>query len=125
MRDGEPLPGSSSDPQTRYKNAYLIVYFIAGLNLLLGVLASLFNVALLQQLGIGFGSILLGFVYLLLGFFVQKKSALNPQGVVPAQSPQGVVPAQSLQGVVPAQSLQGVVPNLECGLSMHRAHKAW
>ena len=76
LRDGEPLPGSASDPQSRYKNAYLIVYFIAGLNLLLGVLASLFNVALLQQLGIGFGSILLGFVYLVLGFFVQKKSSL-------------------------------------------------
>ncbi len=76
LRDGEPLPGSALDPQSRYKNAYLIVYFIAGLNLLLGVLASLFNVALLQQLGIGFGSILLGFVYLVLGFFVQKKSSL-------------------------------------------------
>ena len=76
LREGEPLPGSASDSQSRYKNAYLIVYFIAGLNLLLGVLASLFNVALLQQLGIGFGSILLGFVYLVLGFFVQKKSSL-------------------------------------------------
>lgn len=75
-RDGQPLPGSASDPQTRYKNAYLLVYFIAGLNLLLGILASLFNIAILQDLGIGFGSIVLGLIYLILGFFVQRKSSL-------------------------------------------------
>lgn len=75
-RDGQPLPGSASDPHTRHKNAYLIVYFIAGLNLLLGLLASVFNVALLQDLGIGFGSIILGLIYLVLGFFVQRQSSL-------------------------------------------------
>jgi len=75
-RNGQPLPGSSSDPNTRHKNAYIIVYFIAGLNLVLGLLAGVFNVAFVQSLGIGFASIILGLIYLVLGFFVQKKSSL-------------------------------------------------
>jgi hypothetical protein len=76
LRDGQPLPGSASDPHTRYKNAYMLIYFIAGLNLVLGILASVLNITLLQDLGIGFASILVGMVYLILGFFVQRKSSL-------------------------------------------------
>jgi hypothetical protein len=46
LRNGEPLPGSSSDPQTRFKTAYGMVYFVAGLNLVLGLVSFLFNVGL-------------------------------------------------------------------------------
>ncbi|NTV00878.1 MAG: hypothetical protein HGA55_07145, partial [Methanoregulaceae archaeon] len=76
MRNGLPLPGSSSDPQTRLKNAYLMVYFVAGLNLVLGFISSLFNVEFLQAMGIGFVSIIYGLVFLVLGFFVQRRSAV-------------------------------------------------
>jgi len=76
LRNGQPLPGSLSDPQTRLKNAYAMVYFVAGLNLVLGFASFLFNVEFLQQIGIGFGSIIFGLVFLVLGFFVQRKSAV-------------------------------------------------
>ena len=76
LRNGQPLPGSSSDPQTRLKTAYGMVYFVAGLNLVLGFVSFLFNVEFLQQIGIGFGSIIFGLVFLVLGFFVQRKSAV-------------------------------------------------
>jgi hypothetical protein len=76
LRNGQPLPGSSSDPQTRLKNAYVMVYFVAGLNLVLGFVSFLFNVEFLQQIGIGFGSIIFGLVFLVFGFFVQRKSSL-------------------------------------------------
>lgn len=76
LRNGQPLPGSSSDPQTRLKNAYGMVYFVAGLNFVLGFVSFLFNVEFLQQLGIGFVSIIFGLVFLVLGFFVQRKSAI-------------------------------------------------
>lgn len=76
LRNGEPLPGSSSDPQTRFKTAYGMVYFVAGLNLVLGLVSFLFNVEFLQQIGIGFGSIIFGLVFLALGFFVQRKSTV-------------------------------------------------
>ena len=74
LRNGQPVLGSASDPKTKLKNAYIMVYFIAGLNLILGVISFLFNVGFLQQIGIGFGSILFGLVFLVLGFFVQRKS---------------------------------------------------
>jgi hypothetical protein len=76
LRNGQPVPGSASDPQTKLKNAYIMVYFIAGLNLVLGITSFLFNVEFLQQIGIGFGSILFGLVFLVLGFFVQQKSTV-------------------------------------------------
>lgn len=76
LRNGQPLPGSASDPQTKMKNAYGMVYFVAGLNLVLGLVSFLFNVEFLQQIGIGFGSILFGLVFLALGFFVQRKSTV-------------------------------------------------
>jgi lipopolysaccharide export LptBFGC system permease protein LptF len=74
LRNGQPLPGSASDPQTRLKTAYGVVYFVAGLNLVLGILSVLFSVQLLREMGIGFGSIIFGLVFLILGFFVQRKS---------------------------------------------------
>lgn len=76
LRNGQPLPGSSSDPQTRLKNAYGMVYFVAGLNLVLGLLATLFDVEFLQVIGIGVNSIIFGLVFLVLGYFVQRKSAV-------------------------------------------------
>ena len=76
LRNGKPVPGSASDPQARLRNAYLMVYFIAGLNLVLGFVSLLFDVELLRQLGVGIGSILFGLVFLALGFFVQRQSTL-------------------------------------------------
>jgi hypothetical protein len=76
LRNGQPVPGSASDPQSQLKTAYGMVYFVAGLNLVLGLVSFLFNVEFLQQIGIGFGSIIFGLVFLVLGFFVQRKSTV-------------------------------------------------
>jgi len=76
LRNGQPLPGSSSDPESRLKNAYGMVFFVAGLNLVLGVLAMLFQIEFLQALGIGLFSIIFGVVFLLLGFFVRRRSSI-------------------------------------------------
>lgn len=51
-RNGIPLPGSAGDPATGWKNAYGLMYFIGGLNILIGLLA-MFGVAFLLDLGIG------------------------------------------------------------------------
>ena len=76
LRNGQPLPGSSSDPESRLKNAYGIVFFVAGLNIVLGLIATLFRVEFLQAIGIGFFSIIFGLVFLVLGFFVKKRSLI-------------------------------------------------
>ncbi len=76
LRHGQPLPGSASDPETRLKNAYGIVFFIAGLNLFLGLITWLFQIEFLQDIGIGFYSIAFGLVFLVLGFFIKRRSAV-------------------------------------------------
>ena len=76
LRDGQPLPGSSSDPQTKLSIAYGLVYFVAGLNLVLGFVSYLFDVEFLQSMGLGFISIIFGCVFLVLAFFVQRKSTV-------------------------------------------------
>ena len=73
-RDGQPLPGSPSDPLYRLKGAYRVIYFIAGLNLALGLASVLFRSEFLRNLGIDAFAILYGVVYLVLGYFTSRRS---------------------------------------------------
>lgn len=75
LRNGEPLPGSASDPAQKLKLAYGMVFFVAGLNILLGLVAALLQIEFLQSLGVGVGSALFGVILLALGFFVKRRSA--------------------------------------------------
>ncbi len=74
LRTGLPVPGSASDPQISLTSAYALVYLIGGISLILGAVSFLFNVEFLQQIGIGLSSFLLGLVFLVLAFFIQRKS---------------------------------------------------
>ncbi len=76
LRNGQPLPGSASDPEAKLKTAYGMVFFIAGLNIVLGLAAGIFQVEFLQSIGISFYSIIFGVVFLVLGYFVQRRSAV-------------------------------------------------
>ena len=76
LRDGQPLPGSASDPETRFKNAYVMLFFIARLNIVLGLVSTVFQVEFLQSIGIGFYSIIFGLVFLALGFFTKMMSSI-------------------------------------------------
>ena len=74
LHDGQPLPGTSADPAARLKNAYRTVFLVAGLNVVLGLVAVLVEAPFLQALGVGFYSIIFGLVLLVLGFFVKRQS---------------------------------------------------
>jgi hypothetical protein len=76
LRDGKPLPGSGSDPNAKLKQSYGILYLIGGLNLVLGLIALLFQVDLLLEIGMGIYTVIVGSVYLLLAFLVQRKSKI-------------------------------------------------
>jgi hypothetical protein len=76
LRNDKPLPGSISDPTYRLANAFGVIYFIAGLNILLGFIALFFQVEFLQTLGFGIISAAIGFVFLVLGFFTQRRSRI-------------------------------------------------
>ena len=74
LRDGKPLPGSASDPESRLKVAAGVILFIVGLNILLGLIAVFFQVDFLLQLGLGWFSVIFGLVFLFLGIFTQRRS---------------------------------------------------
>lgn len=71
-RNGAPLPGSASDPEQRVKTAAGMLYFIAGLNAVLGLVAEL-GVEALAKIGLGWGSIVVGAIYAGLGYLVKAK----------------------------------------------------
>ncbi len=75
-RDGAPLPGSASDPAARLKTAAGIAFFIAGLNIVLGVVAEVGNIQFLQMIGIGLFSVFFGAVFLGLGLGIRKGSVV-------------------------------------------------
>lgn len=73
-RNGIPLPGSASNPETKVNTAAGIIFFVAGLNLLLGVIGLLTRSEFLTSLGIGWYSIIFGAFFLVMGFLVKKRS---------------------------------------------------
>lgn len=74
LRDGVPLPGSASEPEQRVKSAAYLLYFLAGLNTLLGVVAMVIVSDVLEGMGIGIGNILFGAIVAALGFFAYRRS---------------------------------------------------
>jgi hypothetical protein len=74
LRNNTPLPGSSSDPARLLAQAFQSIYIIAGFNIVLGFIAILFQVEFLQTLGFGIISVAFGFIFLVLGFFTQRRS---------------------------------------------------
>lgn len=75
LRNGQPLPGSATDPEIRLRNVYQVLYLIGGINVALGLLAGL-GVAAVTGLGFTAGSAILGVVYLGLGGRVSGRSRL-------------------------------------------------
>ena len=75
-RNGDALPGSAADPEQRVKAAAGMVFFIAGFNVLLGLVAVAFNIQVLQSIGVGLGSVFEGAIYGVLGYFVKERSTV-------------------------------------------------
>ena len=71
-----PKPGSSSAPAAKLAQSIGIIYLIAGLNIVLGFIALVFQVEFLQTLGFGIISVAIGFMFLVLGFFTQRRSLI-------------------------------------------------
>lgn len=75
-RDGQPLPGTATDPSSVVKTASYILYFIAGLNVVLGGLTLALKIQILESLGFGVLSIGIGFVIGILGYFSMQGSRI-------------------------------------------------
>jgi len=57
-----------------YKTVYRVIYFIGALNFVLGIVSYFFKINILQENSFGFVSAFAGLIYLLLGYFVKRKS---------------------------------------------------
>ncbi|WP_192821737.1 hypothetical protein [Rufibacter sp. LB8] len=77
LLNGNPLPGSGSDPHQQLKTAVAVLYFIGAFNILLGILSELVQIELLKTLGLGITSAVIGAFYLGLGYFIQKRLSIG------------------------------------------------
>ncbi len=78
--DGEPVPGSGSDPNTQLKAACGVIFFVAGLSAGLGLLA-VAGIGFLKSMGLGWVSVVIGAVYGSLGYLALKKRSRVALGV--------------------------------------------
>jgi hypothetical protein len=74
LRNGKPIPGSATHPETVVKSAYWALYLIGFIGILFGVAARLFHLNMLGEMGIADYSIGLGAVLIVLGFLVRRHS---------------------------------------------------
>jgi len=73
-RDGQPLPGTASDPETRVLTAAWVLFIVGGLNIVLGLLGLVLRTELLSALGAGWTSLVFGALFLTLGFLARRRS---------------------------------------------------
>lgn len=74
LRDGEPLPGSGSHPGERLRVATIAVWFIAGLNILLGAVGMMRGGVELGGLQINVGTFVTGLLFAVLAVFTARRS---------------------------------------------------
>ncbi|WP_372368610.1 hypothetical protein [Candidatus Uabimicrobium sp. HlEnr_7] len=72
--NGENIPGSGTHPADQLKTATGIIYFLGGLNLVIGLIAELGQVDFLLRLGFGAPLVVVGFFLAILGYFTSKRS---------------------------------------------------
>jgi hypothetical protein len=74
LRNGQPIPGSASHPETTVKTAYWVLFLIGALGILFGGVGLGLHVDMLGEMGITNYSIGLGVVFIILGFMVRRHS---------------------------------------------------
>jgi hypothetical protein len=79
--NGEPVPGSGSDPEAKLNFASGGVTFIGGLNIFLGLITIIFNLQMFGGAAGGGFALVYGIVFLVLGYFVQKQRSMIALGI--------------------------------------------
>jgi hypothetical protein len=72
--NGKTVPGSGGDPGLRARAAIGVLYFIGGLDLLIGLFSILFDAEMLRNLGIGPYHIVVGLIFVVLAFLAQRQT---------------------------------------------------
>ena len=74
LRDGQPIPGSASHPQTAVNSAYWVLFLAAAMDIGFSVMGLALHVDLLGEMGVGAFSLAFGVAYVILGFLVKRGS---------------------------------------------------
>ena len=73
LRNGKPVPGSPTDPAAILNQSCRVVFYIGGTSLLWGLLAEIVGDRD-SSAGLHWASVLVGAVFVLLGFMVKRRS---------------------------------------------------
>lgn len=76
LRNGKPLPGSTTDPVAILNLCCGIIFFVGGASLVVGLLAEVIQDSKLNAIILGWPTALVGAVFVLLGFLVKRRSAV-------------------------------------------------
>jgi hypothetical protein len=76
LRNGKPLPGSASDPARKLATSYGVIFFVGGLSAVIGLLAEIGNVDFLRGFGAGWFTVIIGVLFIGLGFLVRQRMLL-------------------------------------------------
>jgi len=107
--DGTPLPGSGNDPATQLKTAVGIVYFIAALNVVVGV-GAMAGVGFLIEMGLGWPSIVEGAFIGGLGYWVQEhRSKIALMVVMALVAVSGVLAVMTVMDAGGSPPIAGIV----------------
>ncbi|AKT37577.1 hypothetical protein [Chondromyces crocatus] len=81
LRNGSPLPGSDSDPNTKLKTAWGVILFVGGMSMLAGLVSTIGQVEAMQRLGLGIETVVLGVLFLGLGLWVRARRSKIALGI--------------------------------------------
>ena len=104
LRDGKPIPGSASHPETLIRSAYWALFLLSTISVLFGVVARMLHVDMLGEMGISDYSIGIGIILFGLAFLVRRHSLLALYAGI------GLFAADTILGLVLA-SASGGAPN--------------
>ncbi len=82
--NGQPVPGSASDPSRRLAVAYGMVFFVTAVNIIIGIIAEVLKVDFLLDNGIGVYSVIFGVIMGIMGVLVWKKQSSAALGIAVA-----------------------------------------
>ena len=75
LLDGQPLAGSATDPRQQFKQGRYMLWLLASLNICLGLVAEFGQVDWLLELGMGFGTVGVGALFVGLEWWARTKTS--------------------------------------------------
>jgi hypothetical protein len=117
--DGRPLGGTVNDPLTQIKTAFAATMLIAGLNVVLSVVAMVAKVEFLATIGFGWGTLVEGLLYAGLGWLGRYRRAAWAFYVA-----LGLLVLDGVMLLVNGQSPAGMVVRVLLGIAIYRGAAA-